>query len=101
MVPMQKYQTKQELAKEILAYFLRNPLSADNLEGVAQWRLLDQVIHHALQETNDALEWLVSQGYLVMESTAGSDRIFRLNREKRNSALRFMKETEPPGESDG
>ena len=93
-MPLSKYQDLRELEKEILRYFLRNPQSADSLEGVANWRLLDQVIHHALQDTNDALEWLVSQGYLLEDSTVGSERIYRLNLEKRDDALHFAEQEE-------
>lgn len=89
-VPLLRPQNRQELAREILAYFLRNPKGADDLEGVTKWRLLDQVIHHALEETSDALEWLVLEGYLAAESTTGSERIFRLNNEKRLEALQFL-----------
>ena len=90
-VPFSKPQNRQELAREILAYFLRNPEGADDLKGVTNWRLLDQMIHHALEETSDALEWLVSQGYLATDSTTGSERIFRLNTEKREDALEFLR----------
>ena len=41
---------------EILSYFLRNPLAADTLEGVARWRLLDEVVYRKVEETRAALE---------------------------------------------
>lgn len=88
-VLLSKSQNKQELAREILAYFRRHPEGADDLRGVTKWRLLDQMIHHALEETSEALEWLVSEGYLVVESKTGSERIFRLNNEKHNDAVNF------------
>lgn len=85
-------QESENLAKDILAYFLRNPQSADDLQGITRWRLLDQMIHQALQDTRAALDLLVHQGYLTTESTTGSDPIFRLNTEKRNEALSFVKD---------
>jgi hypothetical protein len=98
-VPLSKPQSRQELAREVLAYFLRNPKGADDLKGITKWRLLDQVIHRALEETSDALEWLVSEGYLAVESTAGSERIFRLNKEKREEAVHFMSGNESTNHS--
>jgi len=83
-------QESENLAKEILAYFLRNPQSADDLHGITRWRLLDQMIHHALQDTRAALDLLVQEGYLKTESTTGSDPIFRLNAERKNEALNFV-----------
>jgi hypothetical protein len=86
-------QESENLAKEILAYFLRNPQSADDLHGITRWRLLDQMIHHALHDTRAALDLLVEQGYLKTESTTGSGQIFRLNAERQNEALTFVKDT--------
>ena len=45
------YQEPKGIAKEILSYFLRNPQAADNLEGVARWRLLEQTVHRSVEET--------------------------------------------------
>ena len=79
-----------DLVKEILAYFLRHPQSADTLEGVARWRLLEEAIHRALTETLSALEWLVRQGYLQRLPSHGSEHLYALNFEKRNEAERFV-----------
>ena len=80
----------ENLAREILAYFLRNPQSADDLHGITRWRLLDQMIHHALHDTRAALDLLVQEGFLTKESTTGSDPIFRLNCERQTAALSFV-----------
>ena len=88
-------QSEEEVAKAILRYFLRNPKCADTLEGVANWRLLDQTIHSVVQETNNALDWLVAHGYLVTELPGGSERVFRLNQQTREEALRFVKNAAP------
>jgi hypothetical protein len=58
-------ETAPKQAKEVLSYFLRNPQAADTLEGVARWRLLDEPVHRSVEEINQALEWLVAQGFLV------------------------------------
>ena len=63
---------------EILSYFMRNPTAADSLEGIARWRLLEEVIHRKVDETHVALEWLVQQGFLLQTGRFGSS-IFRLN----------------------
>ena len=74
----------------MLSYFLRNPHSADSLEGVARWRLLEEKIHHTLIETQSALEQLVAEGYLRVVSVPGSDLIYALNTEKRKEAEQFV-----------
>jgi hypothetical protein len=80
----------KELAKEILSYFLRNPQAADSLEGVTRWRLLEERIHRHVQSTYEALHWLVEEGYLVQESSEWTDAVYRLNKESRGKAERFM-----------
>lgn len=76
----------EEIAEDILRYFLRNPQAADNLEGIARWRLLAEAIHRSVEETSMVLEWLVSQGVLLKLAPAGSEPVFCLNQEKQGEA---------------
>lgn len=87
----------QNIAKDILSYFLRNPQAADDLEGVARWRLLNQTVHRDVEETSQALDWLVQHGFLGRVSRAGSGTIFRLLPEHRVAAEEFVSETEDEG----
>lgn len=80
----------EEVAKQVLRYFLRNPHSADSLEGVARWRLLEEKIHHTLIETQSALENLVAEEYLRVVSVPGSELIYTLNTDKREEAEQFV-----------
>lgn len=93
-------QESENLAREILAYFLRNPQSADDLHGITRWRLLDQMIHHALHDTRDALDLLVAHGYLTKESITGADPIFRLNTERQTDAASFVNDKPDNEESE-
>lgn len=87
---MSSTHTHEEVAKQVLRYFLRNPQSADSLEGVARWRLLEERIHHTLVETQSALEQLVADGYLRVVSVSGSENIYTLNTTKRKEAEEFV-----------
>src|SRR5215212_5045494 len=89
-------QNEESLAREILNYFLRNPQSADDLEGVARWRLLDETVRGTLAETSRALDWLVSRGYLKKAPLPGSAHLYSLNRQMRRAAERFIKRDETP-----
>jgi hypothetical protein len=80
----------QEMAREILRYFVRNPQATDSLEGVARWRLMDEVIRRKLDETAGALEWLVAQGYLTSSISPGGTATFRLNAERVGESRRFL-----------
>jgi hypothetical protein len=90
----------EDIAKDILSYFLRNPQAADDLEGVARWRLLNQTIHRDVEETSVALDWLVQRGFLDRVSRAGSGNIFHLAPEHRQAAESFLGESESEQGSD-
>ncbi len=89
------------MTKDILRYFLRNPRAADTLEGVAGWRLLDEIVHHRLEVTQKALDWLVSRGFLKQVSTAASGTIYSLDWEHRGTAEDFLAKAEAPASSHG
>jgi hypothetical protein len=80
----------REMAREILSYFVRNPQATDSLEGVARWRLMDEVIRRKLDETATALEWLVAKGYLTSAISPGGTATFRLNAERVQECRRFL-----------
>lgn len=80
------------MAKEILAYFLRNPEAVDSLTGIARWRLMEEFVQRSVQTTEAALNWLLEQGYLSETTRTGSERIFQLNQDKCNGARLFLEQ---------
>ncbi|HUP10205.1 MAG TPA: hypothetical protein VMU47_23840 [Caldimonas sp.] len=86
-------------AKEILRYFLRNPGAADTLEGVARWRLMDERIHGTVEETDQALAWLVAEGLLLKESRDGLDPTFCLSPEQGDRARLLLGKARKPWRS--
>jgi hypothetical protein len=80
----------QELAKEILSYFLRNPQAADSVKGVARWRLLEERVHRQIEDTDEALGWLVSNGFLLRVSPTFTEAVYQLNQQNRPEAERFL-----------
>jgi hypothetical protein len=84
------------MARDILRYFLRNPEAVDSLEGIARWRLMDEVIRRKLDETEAGLEWLVAREYLVSSMSPGGVAIFRLNAERIDDARQFVADSEAP-----
>lgn len=79
-----------QIVRQVLQYFMRNPHAADDLEGVARWRLLEEAVHRTVDETEQALRWLVRSGYLQEMDAAGGSRVFRMNEERRNDAEQFL-----------
>jgi hypothetical protein len=84
------------MARDILRYFLRNPQAVDSLEGIARWRLMDEVIRRKLDETEAGLEWLVAREYLISSTSPGGVAIFRLNAERIDDARQFLADSEAP-----
>jgi hypothetical protein len=95
-LPLRTGKSQQEVAGEILSYFLRNPEAADNLVGIARWRLLEEAVHRTVAATEGALRWLIAQGYLEEVHVQGTENIFQLNPEKREEAELFLKDLEGP-----
>src|SRR4051812_23574293 len=50
--------------REILEHYLANPETADSLEGIAEWRLLEEFVGRRVRDTQAAVNWLVACGYL-------------------------------------
>jgi hypothetical protein len=90
-----------QTTREVLSYFVRNPLAADSLEGVARWRLMDEVIRRRLEETEVALDWLVAQGYLMSSVVPGGTLTFRLNRDRLADAQEFLSSPTPARQQQG
>jgi len=89
-VNLTRAEEEQDLVRQILSYFVRNPNAADTLEGITRWRLLEEHLHRSLQETESALAWLVAQGFLDEVKTTGAPPLFRLRPERRADVLSFV-----------
>jgi hypothetical protein len=83
-------QPDETVVREVLNYFLRNPQAVDNLEGIARWRLLDEVVRRKVEETRKALEWLVRQKYLSKTMVPGGAPVFIINPDNIAKAKAFL-----------
>jgi hypothetical protein len=78
-------------AREILKHYLENPHTADTLEGIATWRLIEDIVRARVREIDEALEWLVSQGYLKRSASRGAaPPLYTLNDERRAEGQRLI-----------
>lgn len=80
-----------DVVRQVLGYFVRNRRTADTLEGIARWRLLQERVEKSVRETKAAVGWLVREGYLDEIFPPGANvPVFRLNPERRGDAVRFI-----------
>jgi hypothetical protein len=84
--------TACDVIRQVLGYFLRYPDASDSLEGITHWRLAEERIHRAVEETRTALDWLVEEGFLAEEPAAPP--IYRLNRDVQERAAKFLSEAD-------
>jgi len=77
--------------RAVLTYFLDHPETVDSVEGIARWRLTQELIERTVRETAEAVNWLVSRGFLIESSTPTSGGLYSLNDEKRCEAERLAK----------
>lgn len=66
-------------AYQILSYLTRNPNATDTLEGIAEWWILRERIEQGVEETAQALDFLVSQDLVIQEWTPEDWPRYRLN----------------------
>ncbi len=82
-----------DAVKEILSYFARNPDAVDGLEGIARWRLMQMRVQRTVEETREALHWLVERGYLVEWDTPATGALFRLNEAAAEKARQYLEKS--------
>jgi Fe2+ or Zn2+ uptake regulation protein len=85
--------TPDEVIRQILDYFLSHPEAVDSADGIAHWRLLEEVIQPSVAGVEEALRWLVSRGLLREVAVPGSRHVYTLNTDMQDRAKRFLDET--------
>jgi len=78
-------------ARDILKYFLDNPLIADSLEGIASWRLIEAIVQQRVVETQEAIHWLVDSGYVDRSMRMSGPPVYKLNPNRRADAERLLR----------
>ena len=82
-----------------MSYYVTHPMAADTCEGLARWRLLEKYVEQTTHDTEKALDWLVSHGFLSVRVGPGNRRVFVLNADRRQDAETFVED--PKDESRG
>lgn len=83
---------RDEIARDILSYLLRNPSAADSFDGIARWRLLEEIARRSVASTESAMHWLIANNYLIEDKIPGGKAIYRLNLNRRKDAERLVGE---------
>ena len=84
-----------ELVGDILSYFLEHPRAADTAEGITRWRLLEATVSRRLDQTRQALAFLVARGFLRARASDRSLPLFELDEAARPDAESFLQGRAP------
>jgi len=86
-----EWRDEMQIARDVLAYVVKNPEAKDTLEGIARWWLQRERVEQRVEEVSAALHLLVERG-LVLERTGLGDRsYYQLNRERSREIESFLK----------
>lgn len=85
----------EQVMRDILGYFVRHPQAADTLDGIVRFRVMEELLHRGVPETEAALERLVSCGLLRCDSAPGTGAIYRLGDQRLADARRALASGDP------
>ena len=86
--------TALKSVRDVLAYFLQHPSTADSLEGIARWRVQQETSPHIVEQVHQALAWLVKERLLLREDRIGVASTFRLDPARAGEAKRLLRSVE-------
>lgn len=90
-LPWNAPELDETVVRQVLAYFVRSRRTADTLQGIARWRLLEERLTLSVRQTEAALKWLVEQGLIVELRRIGlRGSVFRLNPKRLKDAKQFL-----------
>lgn len=77
---------------DILSYFVRHPQAADTLDGIVRFRVMEELLHRGVPETEAALDRLVERGLLLRDRAPGRPTLYRLDPQRLDEARRLLAE---------
>ena len=81
---------RKQIAHEILAYLADHPDAEDTLDGIVQWWLLERKIKYQKNKVINALDELISDGYILKQATVAAGHVYVLNKNKKEELLKIL-----------
>ena len=85
----------QPVAREVLVYFITYPDANDTVEGIVEWRLLEQQIRHSVAEAEATLSGLVAKKLMLARRGTDGRIHYRVNPAKKTEILKLLNLTAP------
>lgn len=77
-------------AREILSYLVEHPDAKDTIEGIMKWWLSKGNTEREKDEIQEAIDFLVAKGWLVMREIADSKKIYGVEMVRMEQIGRFL-----------
>ena len=81
---------QREFVVEILRYLLAHPKAKDTISGIEKWWLSRTVSLERRSKLGEALELLVSRGWLISRVSPQSETIYSLNENNVDEIKKFI-----------
>lgn len=79
-------------AREILSYLVEHPDAKDTIEGIMTWWLSKGDTEKEKWEVQEAMNFLVAKGWLVMREISNSREIYWVERERLGEIETYLKD---------
>ncbi len=66
----------------ILNYLVKQPGAKDTFQGIAEWWVMKEQINQSLENISDAMDMLVSKGFIIVKEYHDQPNYYQLNEEK-------------------
>ena len=78
------------MVKEILEHLLHHPRAKDTQTGIIRWWRPDGSPERSPAEVEEALEWLVAEGFLTERGVGAAEKIYGGNPRRRREIQRHL-----------
>jgi len=85
---------KEEIARAILGYLVRNPKAQDTLPGIIEWWLLDHQIRTRTAEIKRVVDDLVSEKLILRSRGSDFQHHYRINPRKQRRIAALIEESQ-------
>lgn len=83
--------SSEAVIRAILRYLVEHPDAKDACDGVSRWWLPGDLVNRQGSGVQEALDFLVSRGWLTARKTRSSKKIYGLNKERLEEVEEFMR----------
>jgi hypothetical protein len=87
--------------RHILRYLIEYPEAKDTTNGILRWWFPQGDVDRPEEEVQEALDILVTRGWLTQRQTITSQKLYGMNKEKLEEIKLFLREIERETEEEG